>query len=77
MAYNTPQRIAELSIEAGKRKVNLPLSTLLALGFFIRCLYRSGIFLLDIRVIGNVPKEWGSFAGFFWGRQFFSIRTHS
>lgn len=34
MAYNTPQRIAELSIEAGKRKVNLPLSTLLALGFF-------------------------------------------
>ncbi|GGF93680.1 formate/nitrite transporter family protein [Paenibacillus abyssi] len=63
MAYHTPQRIAELSIEAGKRKVSLPLPTLLTLGFLAGAFIALG-FLLDIRVSGNVPGEWGSFAGF-------------
>lgn len=63
MAYNTPQKVAEISIEAGKRKTNLPLSTLLILGFLAGAFIALG-FLLDIRVIGSAPKEWGSFAGF-------------
>lgn len=63
MAFNTPQRVAKLCIETGQRKVNLPLSTVLTLGFLAGAFIALG-FLLDIRVSGNVPKEWGSFSGF-------------
>jgi formate/nitrite transporter len=63
MAYNTPQRVAELSVEAGRRKILLPLPTVLILGFLAGAFIALG-FLLDIRVSGNVPREWGSFAGF-------------
>ncbi len=63
MGFHTPQRVAELSIEAGTRKANLPFQTLLVLGFLAGAFIALG-FLLDIRVIGNVPPEWGSFASF-------------
>ncbi|PZE20189.1 formate/nitrite transporter family protein [Paenibacillus xerothermodurans] len=63
MGYNTPQRVAELSVEAGVRKVSLPLPTMLALGFLAGAFISLG-YLLDIRVSGNLPHEWGSFAGF-------------
>jgi len=63
MAYNSPQRIAELAVEAGTRKANLPASTLAVLGFLGGTFIALG-FLLDIRVIASVPKEWGSFASF-------------
>lgn len=63
MAYNSPQRIAELAVEAGARKANLPASTLAVLGFLGGAFIALG-FLLDIRVIASVPKEWGSFASF-------------
>jgi formate/nitrite transporter len=63
MAFHTPQRIAELSIEAGTRKANLPILTVLILGFLAGAFIAIG-YLLDIRVIANVPQEWGSFANF-------------
>jgi formate/nitrite transporter len=63
MAYHAPQRVAELCINAGRRKTTLPLSSLLILGFLAGAFIALG-FLLDIRVSGNMPKEWGSFAGF-------------
>jgi formate/nitrite transporter len=63
MAYNTPQRVAELSVESGIRKSHLPLRTVLVLGFLAGAFIAFG-FLLDIRVSGNMPKEWGSFSGF-------------
>jgi formate/nitrite transporter len=63
MGAHSPQRIAELSIEAGTRKAHLPLPSLLVLGFLAGVFISLG-FLLEIRVIGNTPKEWGSFAGF-------------
>ncbi|WP_139488515.1 formate/nitrite transporter family protein [Brevibacillus dissolubilis] len=63
MSYHTPQRVAEIAIDAGTRKAHLPLPAMLVLGFLGGAFIALG-FLLDIRVIGNVPKEWGSFASF-------------
>ncbi|WP_400164574.1 formate/nitrite transporter family protein [Brevibacillus sp. TJ4] len=60
MAYHTPKRVAELSIEAGARKATLPLLTMLILGFLAGAFIALG-FLLDIRVVADVPHEWGSF----------------
>ncbi|MBL0388377.1 formate/nitrite transporter family protein [Tumebacillus sp. ITR2] len=63
MSYHTPQEVAELAAEAGERKAKLPPLTLAVLGFLGGAFIAIG-FLLDIRVVGNVPKEWGSFASF-------------
>ncbi|MBA2876519.1 formate/nitrite transporter family protein [Thermaerobacillus caldiproteolyticus] len=63
MAYRTPSQIAQLTIEIGTRKAKQPLLTQLILGFLAGAFIALG-FLLDIRVIGNVPKDWGSFANF-------------
>lgn len=63
MAFNKPQRIAELSIEAGVSKSKLPFSHLLLLGFLGGAFISLG-FLLFIRVVGNLPQEWGSFGTF-------------
>lgn len=63
MAYRNPSQIAQLAIEAGTRKANLPLLPQIILGFLAGAFIALG-FLLDIRVIGNVPQEWGSFANF-------------
>lgn len=63
MGYKTPQAVAEMSIESGNRKSHLPLTTMLVLGFLAGAFIALG-FLLDVRVSGDMPEEWGSFAGF-------------
>lgn len=63
MGYHKPQHIAEATIEAGVKKATLPIPSVLALGFAAGAFIALG-YLLDIRVIANVPKEWGSFANF-------------
>ncbi|RNB88451.1 formate/nitrite transporter family protein [Brevibacillus nitrificans] len=63
MSYHSPQRIAEITMETGTRKANLPLLTILILGFVAGAFISFG-YLLDIRVTGNLPKEWGSFSSF-------------
>jgi formate transporter len=63
MSYHTPQRIAELSVEAGVRKANLPMLTVLVLGFLAGAFIALG-FLLDIRVTASLPKEWGTLSSF-------------
>jgi formate transporter len=63
MGSNPPHKVAEIAIEAGTRKSRLPLTSMLVLGFLSGAFIALG-FLLDVRVSGNMPKEWGSFAGF-------------
>lgn len=59
MAFRKPDEIANAAIEAGMKKVQLPLPSLLVLGFLGGAFIALG-YLLDIRVIGDLPKEWGS-----------------
>lgn len=59
MAFRKPDEIAEAAIEAGMKKIKLPLPSLLVLGFLGGAFIALG-YLLDIRVIGDLPKEWGS-----------------
>lgn len=63
MAFQKPQQIAELTIETGVQKTKLPLTSVLILGFLGGAFISLG-FLLDIRVIGNLPPEWGSLSTF-------------
>jgi len=63
MAFHKPQRIAELSIEAGVSKTKLPFPHILLLGFLGGAFISFG-FLLYIRVVGNMPQEWGGLATF-------------
>ncbi|WP_338776397.1 formate/nitrite transporter family protein [Metabacillus sp. FJAT-52054] len=69
MAYLKPQQIAEKTIEAGVNKTRLPMPVLWILGFLGGAFISFG-FLLDIRVIGNLPAEWGSFASLLGGAVF-------
>ncbi|MFB5190130.1 formate/nitrite transporter family protein [Alicyclobacillus fastidiosus] len=63
MSFHTPQKIAEITVDAGESKAKLPMATLLVLGFLAGAFIAFG-FLLDIRVSGDVPPQWGSFASF-------------
>ncbi|GAF08576.1 formate efflux transporter [Paenibacillus pini JCM 16418] len=63
MSFNSPQQIAEIAVEAGVKKSKLSLPSLLILGFLAGAFIAFG-FLLDIRIIGTAPKEWGSFTSF-------------
>ncbi|MDQ0189467.1 formate/nitrite transporter family protein [Alicyclobacillus cycloheptanicus] len=63
MAFHTPQRIAELTVDAGERKAQLPFGTMAILGFLAGAFISVG-FLLDIRVSGDLPAAWGSFGSF-------------
>lgn len=63
MAYHKPDRIAEIAVEAGVNKAQLPALNALILAFLGGAFISLG-FLLDIRVIGNLPQQWGSFASF-------------
>ncbi|XJZ29027.1 formate/nitrite transporter family protein [Bacillota bacterium Lsc_1132] len=63
MGYHKPERIAELAIEAGVNKTKLPIPNVFMLAFLGGAFISLG-FLLDIRVIGNLPQQWGSFASF-------------
>ena len=57
MAFHKPEQIAELVIEAGVQKVSQTLPAMLILGFR-RSVYFAR-FLLNIRVLGNLPERWG------------------
>jgi len=63
MAFHSPQKIAQMTIDAGLRKSNLPLKSMLILGFLGGAFISLG-YLLDIRVTASLPEEWGSFNGF-------------
>ncbi|MGN7360161.1 formate/nitrite transporter family protein [Paenibacillus sp. SAF-054] len=62
-SFYSPQQIKDIAVETGEKKAKLSLSALLVLGFLAGAFIALG-FLLDIRVIGTAPKEWGSVAGF-------------
>ncbi|MFD6443193.1 formate/nitrite transporter family protein [Peribacillus sp. NPDC060186] len=63
MGFHSPPRIAQLTVEAGTRKATLPLHSMLILGF-LGGAYISIAYLLDNRVIADLPKEWGTFGTF-------------
>ncbi|MFC3885151.1 formate/nitrite transporter family protein [Bacillus songklensis] len=63
MAFHSPQRIAQLAVEAGTRKATLPLGSMLILGFLAGAFISLG-YLLDIRVVADLPEEWGTFGTF-------------
>lgn len=63
MSYNTPQRIAELSIETGLKKSKMSITSMLILGFLAGAFISMG-FLLYIRLTGGMPAEWGAFSTF-------------
>ncbi|GBF11991.1 formate/nitrite transporter family protein [Tepidibacillus sp. HK-1] len=61
--YHNPQRIAKFTVEQGVKKAKLPLSNMLVLGFLAGAFIAMG-FLLDVRVVANLPKDWGTFGSF-------------
>lgn len=63
MAFYKPEEIKEIAVNAGTAKANSTLLKMLILGFFGGAFIAFG-FLLDIRVMGTMPAEWGSFATF-------------
>ncbi|MDM5189417.1 formate/nitrite transporter family protein [Bacillus sp. DX4.1] len=63
MSVYAPQEITELATNSGQKKALLPLLPMLILGFLGGAFIALG-YLLDIHVIGTVPKSWGSFASF-------------
>lgn len=70
MAFHPPKKIAEIALEQGVNKVNLPIQNVLLLGFLAGAFIAFG-FLLDVRVTANLPDEiWGSFSAFLGGAVF-------
>ncbi|MFC3884484.1 formate/nitrite transporter family protein [Bacillus songklensis] len=69
MAFHTPQEIAKYTVDAGVRKAYMAVPNMLVLGFLAGAFIALG-FLLDIRTVGNLPEEWGSFASFLGGAVF-------
>ncbi|WP_210366577.1 formate/nitrite transporter family protein [Bacillus sp. REN3] len=63
MAFKKPPEIAISAIEAGMNKSSMPVKNMLALGFLGGAFIAIG-YLLDIRVIANLPDDWGSFGTF-------------
>lgn len=59
MAYHPPYKIAQLTVEHGQKKANLPFSSVLVLGFLGGAFISLG-YLLDIRVVASLPEEWGT-----------------
>jgi formate transporter len=69
MAFHSSQRIAELAVDAGAKKASMRPEHALLLGFLGGAFIALG-FLLDIRVIANLPKEWGTFSSLLGGAVF-------
>lgn len=69
MAFHSPQHIAQLVVEAGVKKAIMPVRNTLLLGFLGGAFISLG-FLLNIRVIANLPEAWGSFSSFLGGAVF-------
>lgn len=69
MAFYNPPRIARQVVEAGANKAAMPVLNTLILGFLGGAFISLG-FLLNIRVVGNLPSEWGSFSSLLGGAVF-------
>ncbi|WP_251977627.1 formate/nitrite transporter family protein [Salinicola avicenniae] len=63
MSFNSPQETALQVVSAGYKKTQTPLVPLLVLGFLAGAFIATG-FLLDIRVTGTMPAEWGGLRTF-------------
>ncbi|EAO53270.1 Formate/nitrite transporter family protein [Bacillus thuringiensis serovar israelensis ATCC 35646] len=63
MSVFTPEEITKLAANSGRKKGHLSLLPILILGFFGGAFISLG-YLLDIHVIGTMPKYWGSFSSF-------------
>src|SRR5699024_3143197 len=62
MAFYSSEQIVKTAIEAGEKKVNLPLTSTLILGFLAGA-YISFGFLLYIRITADLPSHiWGTIA---------------
>ncbi|WP_296256017.1 MULTISPECIES: formate/nitrite transporter family protein [unclassified Pseudomonas] len=59
MSINTPQQIAEITVDAGVKKSHLPTLSILVLGFLAGAFIALG-FLLDIHVSTMIPGPWAS-----------------
>jgi len=59
MSVNTPQQIADITIEAGVKKSRLPTLSVMVLGFLAGAFIALG-FLLDIHVSTMIPGPWAS-----------------
>ncbi|HEY0286057.1 MAG TPA: formate/nitrite transporter family protein [Pseudomonas sp.] len=59
MSINTPQQIADITIEAGVKKSHLPTLSVMVLGFLAGAFIALG-FLLDIHVSTMIPAPWAS-----------------
>lgn len=60
---NKPQEVVDICIEAGVKKVKMPLRQKCILGFIAGAMISLG-YLVDIRVSASIAENWGSFAGF-------------
>ena len=69
MAFHKPDKMLNIALEAGVSKTKLSLSSILMLGFLGGAFIALG-FLLDVRVIGNLPAEWGSLLNLLGGAVF-------
>ncbi|MEB4869508.1 MULTISPECIES: formate/nitrite transporter family protein [Priestia] len=69
MAFHKPDKMLNIALEAGVSKTKLSLSSILMLGFLGGAFIALG-FLLDVRVIGNLPTEWGSLSNLLGGAVF-------
>ncbi|MFL0473969.1 formate/nitrite transporter family protein [Priestia sp. 179-F W1.4 NHS] len=69
MAFHKPDKMLNIALEAGVSKTKLSLSSILMLGFLGGAFIALG-FLLDVRVIGNLPAEWGSLSNLLGGAVF-------
>lgn len=63
MSLNTPQETALQAVSVGYKKTQTPLLPLLVLGFLAGAFIATG-FLLDIRVTGTMPADWGGLRTF-------------
>jgi formate transporter len=63
MAFFKPNEIAQITVEVGKKKANLPIGETLAIGFQAGAFIALG-YLLYIRLVAGLPAEWGSFSSF-------------
>lgn len=61
--FHSPKEIAELAVASGEAKAKLSIVNMLILGFLAGAFIALG-FLLDVRVTGTAPNDWGSFKSF-------------
>lgn len=59
MGYNNPQEMANIAVKTGVKKVSMPLLSILILGF-LGGAYISLGYLFHIRVVADLPHEWGT-----------------